>query len=97
MATMESRKDSDTKRGRRPAESTESEIVNDDRVLMTFQVDEALRTAAMRKAKSSSINLSQFLRQCVHEFTQSDEIGRATQKLQRTVARRALSAVEAEA
>ena len=77
------------KRGRRkePAGLTGS----DDRVLMTFQVDETLRTAAMEKAHSTSINLSQFLRQCVYEFTYSDEIGRATKQLQKSVTKNALA------
>jgi hypothetical protein len=64
---------------------------SDDRVLMTFQVDGALRTAANEKAHATSINLSQFLRQCVYEFTYSEEIGRATKQLQKSVTKNALA------
>ena len=63
----------------------------EERVLMTFQVDESLREAANRKAKQTSINLSQFLRQCVHEFTYSEEVGKALKEIQRNVAQKALA------
>jgi hypothetical protein len=69
------------KRGRRSMQ----EATDDRRVLMTFQVDVSLRDAAMQKANETSINLSQFLRQCVHEFVNSDEISKATENLQRSI------------
>lgn len=65
-------------------------LETDNHVLMTFQVDEGLRSAANEKAKETSINLSQFLRQCVHEFTYSNDIGQELKKLQKNVTRKAL-------
>jgi hypothetical protein len=76
------------RRGRR---SLQEQTSDDRRVLMTFQVDVGLRDAAMNKASATSINLSQFLRQCVHEFVESSEISRATGNLQRGIVNRALT------
>jgi hypothetical protein len=50
---------------------------DDNRVLITFQVEPSLREAATDKAKSCSINLSEYLRSCVEEFVGSDKIEKA--------------------
>lgn len=76
------------KRGRRTLDETNG----DRRVLMTFQVDVSLRDAAMEKANETSINLSQFLRQCVQQFVQSVEIQKAISRIQHEVVTDALEA-----
>lgn len=43
--------------------------MKEDKVLITFQVPKELRDASMSKAQACSINISEFLRHCLEDFT----------------------------
>lgn len=85
------------RRGRRKSSTLASLEPKEKKTLMTFQVDKSFQLAARTKADQHAINMSEFLRQCVQEFIDSDEVAKVMKQLQKNVTHAALSSLKANA
>lgn len=59
-------------------------------VLMNFQVEPELRSAANKKSKITSITISEFLRKCTIAFIENKDIESQTEKLLKYTVKKAL-------